>query len=60
MVNLMNNNNVYAANAGVVEVGVLGKPSSMDGVRTHVLAAGRPYRADSCAWAARPDSEGVP
>ena len=60
MVNLMNNKNVYAANPGVVEVGVLGKSISMDGVCAHVLAAGRSYGADSCARAAIPDSAGVP
>lgn len=41
-------------------MGVLGKPGGMDGVRAHVLAAGRPDGADPGARAARADGEGVP
>lgn len=54
------NNNVDAADPGVVEVGVLGEPGGVDGVRAHVLAAGRPDGADPRAGADGPDGAGVP
>ena len=48
-----------AVDPSVVEVVVLGKPSSMDGLRVDVLATGRPDGADHRAWAAGSNSTGV-